>query len=121
MALTPANFVALFPEFTAQPLTRVQLFLDKATRSSDPVKWGTLYEDAMNLLAAHMLCKSAQGGRVAGGSAGPTTMETVGNLSRQYASTHQLGYRWTDYATTPYGQEYLDLCCILGPTPAVTG
>ena len=86
-----------------------------AANRMNTTAWGLLYNDGQNYLTAHMLYRANLVGT------GPVIGQTVGNLSRQYAATHGLGYKWTDLATTPYGLAYLDLMATVGPTPSVTG
>lgn len=117
MAVTPASFRALFTEIALTPSddTRIQSYIDMAARRMNPAAWGLLFDDGNAYLAAHLLVRGRYGLH------GPVIGETVGGLSRQYAAGHGLKYGWSDYATTAYGLEFLELCNTIGPTPAVTG
>lgn len=113
MTVTTVTLKALFPEFSAQSDQRVQSFLDMATRRVDTGVFGTLFDDAVSFLTAHMLTKAiltqSGGGLI-------VTTEKVGDLERSYA---QHGAGATGYASTAYGAEFLKLRRAVTPSPMV--
>lgn len=118
MSVTPATFKVLFPEFVAQTDARVQLFLDQASRRISTTSFGTLYDDAQSYLAAHLIAVSARAsGMTLSGASGPVTSETVGPLSKSYASNYGATTGADNYDATPYGQEYQRLLSLCFLTP----
>jgi hypothetical protein len=112
VAVTPTTFKALFTEFASEGDSRVQLFIDQASRRLSESVFGDYYDDAVGFLTAHMLSRStATAGR------GFVSSETVGQLSRSY--TQSGGILASGYATTSYGQEFSRLLRLVQPSPMV--
>lgn len=124
MAIDITTFRTYFPEFDTVIDGRVQLYLDQAVAYLDAATWGDCYEMAALYWAAHKLCRSEQrvmqGTGAAASGAGPMTSASVDGVSVGYAApAFATGTNVSDveYATTPYGQEYLSLrqtCIPLG-------
>ncbi len=120
MSVTPASFKELFPEFVSQSDARVTLFLDQASRRISASAFGTLYDDAQSYLAAHLIAVSARAsGMTLSGASGPVTSETVGPLSRSYASNYGATTGSDAYNATPYGQEFQRLLSLCFLTPVL--
>lgn len=114
MAVTPGTFKTLFPEFAAQSDTRVQLFLDQASRRISTESFGTLYDDAQNYLTAHLIAVNIRASIMTiNGASGPVASESVGSLSRAYVSNFGSTTGADNYNASIYGQEFqriLNLC-----------
>jgi hypothetical protein len=80
---------------------RWAFFAEEANRLSQAV-WGDLRPYAMLYLVAHKMTVSVRG--AASGGRGAVTSESVGGVSRTYATVAGAGP--TDYETTIYGAEY---------------
>lgn len=61
MAWTPTTFKARWPEFAPTSDAKVQAELDQAARNVDPAYFGEKTDDAVGLLAAHLLAISPHG------------------------------------------------------------
>lgn len=110
--ITATDFKALFPEFSEESDTRIDLFIPIAQLSVNENVWGAMTDPATAFLTAHILSMANRGGS---GAAGPVTMEKVGDLQRGYGD---LGSTLkSELATTPYGLEYLRLRNQLLVTP----
>lgn len=119
MAVTPASFKALFPEFSSQTDPRVQLFLDQASRRVDAATFGARADDALSYLTAHLLAVANTAGQAAtSGASGPVSSKTVGPLSVSFASNWGSASGSGDnYQATYYGREYLTLVKLAIATP----
>lgn len=75
MAWTADTFQARFPEFDGTPDETVAAVLAEATRRSNPAVFGDRLDDAVGLLAAHLLSVGAYGqqARLEAGAAAETT------------------------------------------------
>lgn len=105
---TPAMFAALFPEFGGEPQARVDAFLTIAAKVVG-VPWGSLRQEGIVWLAAHMLAVANQGQAGDGNAAGPVTSRKAGDLSVSYGQIGGLHSSDAVLATTSYGRTYLAL------------
>lgn len=107
MNITYQYFLTLFDEFKKLPKEKINAFIAIAsTRTPVPV-WGDVASYATALLTAHMLSTSGpQGGGSAGGA---VTQESVGDLSRTYATIFDASRGDAPYMTTRYGIDYIAL------------
>jgi hypothetical protein len=106
MAVSPATFKEILPEFAEVPSPRVQVFLDMAALSINVSAWGNKADMGQTYLAAHYL-KTADETAAGDAAAGPVTQEAVGQVSASY----QVGEAFSDseYGSTAYGRRYLEL------------
>lgn len=118
---TPAEFRAVFPEFTdpaKYPDARITFFLTLATKLVSECRWGELYGQGVMLVAAHYLALGAR--QVTAGIAGTPgtiqgakTSKKVGEVSVGYAAptaTAGAGY----WGQTIYGEQYWQLLMMFG-------
>lgn len=107
MATTAAQLKARFTEFASVSDDLVSEWLGVAIRQMNPDRWGGKLNDGQMLLAAHLM----KAGRIGSASLpsaarGPVVSEAVGNVSRSYAVDASSSH---SYASTFYGQQYLEL------------
>ena len=102
-------FVTLFDEFKSVPGKKIDIYLTNASRRIDQDAWGDCYEEATAYLAAHLLVSGGGAGGAGGAVAGPITSQSVGDLSRSYGQVNVGSAGDETYATTKYGQMYLEL------------
>jgi hypothetical protein len=104
VSITWADVVAYpAPELSTLATASQTAILAIVDRQIDVDAWGEFADDGRRLLAAHLGTLTRSG---AGGAAGPVTSETLGAMSRSYASmTTDAGL----LGTTKYGAEYLRL------------
>ncbi len=107
---------SLFPEFSSENDSRVELFIGIAASQIGSDAWGTLTDPATAYLAAHSL---AMANRLGSGAAGPVTAEKVGDLSRNYGDLSSK-LDSVELSSTPYGLEYLRMRRQVLVTPMVT-
>lgn len=117
MSVSASSIKALFPEFGAETDGRIELFITFAENSISAAVWGTLTDQAVSYLAAHMLARANAGGA----AGGPVVSEKVGDLARSYG---QVGGKTSDYlgelGLTSYGIEYARLRRQIPVTPMLT-
>jgi len=82
----------------------IQPFIDEAAREVSADVFGTIYEDAVKYLAAHLLAGIMSGSK---GAAGPVISETAGPLSRSFSAP--VVSATDSLQSTAYGRRYLDL------------
>lgn len=109
MTVTPATLKAFAPELsTLDDTTVVQPAIDRAERRTARDAWGVKADDGVTLLACHMLTLGVRIAATGAQARGPLTSETVGPLSRSFASPPVvLSDAWL--ASSSYGQEYAEL------------
>jgi hypothetical protein len=119
--LTVAIFRTLFPEFTKVTDTALEVWLPIASSRVPFSIWSTNTQYATALLLAHMLTASGKSGLGSGG--GAVTSESVGDLSRGFATVGQPGSGDQELLTTRYGQDFVALrretvvaASVTGPT-----
>lgn len=95
--------------------TRRDTAIDMATRfvGATSAKWGSVWNDAIANLAAHLLAVYDPDGAISGsgGGAGPITQQKTGDWSVSYAAPSSSGGATSDgsLSQTPWGREYLRL------------
>ncbi len=108
MTVVVADVEALATELTGN--SRLALFLAQAQRQVNYTEWGSLADDGVKYLTAHLTTvavrASASGGAI---PRGPLTSETVGPLSRSYAAPAASSGADGELGSTTYGQRYLAL------------
>ena len=114
----PATFRSHFPEFsdtTIYPDPQVQFFIDIASASLSPCRWGSALQMGVELFTAHMLAMSrasyvrSQGGAagVPGAASGLMNSKSVSKVSVGYdvnVTAIEGGGPWN---YTSYGQRFL--------------
>lgn len=118
MATQQAMLEAFAPEFVGDSRLSLALELAAQQMASETI-WGAVYDQAVALLAAHLLtgwgpAAGSGSGVAAGQNAGPVTSETAGDVSRSYGhvtSNIAGGASITDalLAATTHGRAFLAL------------
>lgn len=107
---TPADLKARYPEFAQADDTQVGLVISEAALEVDQKAWGKFYQAGVLALAAHMLfIQGRRGGTGAGALPGPVTSKKVGEIALSYAAPPIKSTAEAMYASTAYGQRYLQL------------
>ena len=107
--ITRDYFLALFDEFKTTPTPKVDAFLGIASLRVAPTVWKERAAYATALLTAHMIASSGGAGGQGGPASGPLTNESVGDLSRGFATIGVPGSGDQELLTTRFGQEYVAL------------
>lgn len=100
-------FLTLFDEFSKVAKPKIQAYLDIATTRVPSTVWGSNTAYATALLTAHMLTASGRQGLGSGG--GAVTDESVGDLSRSFATVFEPGSGDAALMTTRYGIDFVEL------------
>jgi hypothetical protein len=109
-APTPADLKARYPEFAQADDTQVGLVISEAELEVSAAAWGKFYAAGVLALAAHMLSISTRrGGTGAGALPGPLVGKKVGEIQLNYAAPSIASTEEAMYASTAYGQRYLQL------------
>lgn len=112
-------FLELFDEFSKVKVPKIQAYLDIATTRVPSTVWGANTGYATALLTAHMLTASGRGGLGSGG--GAVTDESVGDLSRSFATVFEPGSGDAALMTTRYGIDFVELRNETIITPDIVG
>jgi hypothetical protein len=119
--ITNQYFLAFFPEFESRPPATIDAYIEVATNRVPLNIWGSNGKYATALLTAHMLTISGKSGLGSGG--GAVTAESVGDLSRSFATVGVPGSGDQELLTTRYGQAFVALrretivsATVTGPT-----
>lgn len=108
MAATVADVLRIAPELASVDEEDLEAFLDDAALELSESAWGTLYNRAHALMAAHLVtCAHPDLAVGSGAIAG----ETAGPVSRSYAVAAPVA---SDLSTTRHGLEYKRLLRKLG-------
>lgn len=105
--ITVEYFLTLFEEFKRIAQPKIKVYIGIATGRVPTSVWGANTQYATALLTAHMLTLQGKGG--GGEAGGPLTQESVGDLSRSFATIFQPGAGDAPYMTTRYGVEFIEL------------
>jgi hypothetical protein len=114
MAITPASFKTLFPEFAAEDDARIQIFIDEAVTVLNESYWGTKYDYGLYYYTAHTLALATitEDGSI--GSMGLIGSKGVDGTSISYTNATPNSQSENYWASTSYGQKYLQLMDSLG-------
>ena len=112
-----AGFQSRFPEFSAIPYARVNLFLADAMLQINAGAWGAKADLGTYYLAAHLLAIDNATGTT-GGTFGAVTSESVGQVSRSYNSGGMSGSA-AEFGATKYGVNYYRLWRMVPVTPVL--
>jgi len=99
--VTVQSVLTVAPEFKGETPDVIQFFINMAQRRVSPIVWGTVNDDAVTFLAAHLLTMKKRNG-----TPGNPTMLKVGNVEAQYVGFTNSRSALT---STSYGVEYLEL------------
>jgi hypothetical protein len=108
---------AIAPELSGD--SRVETFITLAQGRLDATAWGTLYPQGVAFLVAHMMTMAnrAAAEGVGGGSPGPVTSRSAGDLSVGYGTAGgTFGARDSDYTQTSFGIQFLAIRDTLAAT-----
>ncbi len=109
--MTPAEFAALYPEFSSAPTIQVQSAIDDATYRIAGLLGNAAYDRALGLITAHLLTlstASSQGGSSVGTGA-VTSIEVADEFTISYAAPAQELDPSLGFALTKYGRMWLEL------------
>lgn len=117
--MTPAEFVAIFPEFSdpAQwPTARVQLYLTLAATRMNADDWGDAYTLGTALFTAHYLATggSASSANGTGAVLGEITSKKIGEVQVQRSVTSNRNADAGWWNSTGYGRQWWDLFRMFG-------
>lgn len=104
MAVAYTDVQALNPQFAALTEGRIDPFLASARRRVNQAYWGTLYDDGVLYLAAHLLAEAER----SSGQAGPVTAMAAGAVSASFAAPASAAVP-AHYASTQYGVTFYSL------------
>ena len=113
-----ADVTAVAAELTTTAVasdTRTYVLDYVNNRAIDGDVWGEFADDGKRYLAAHMATMAISG---SGGAAGPVILETLGPMSRSYATTASTSGD-DSLSLTRYGREYLRLLRIAVAVPGI--
>lgn len=97
--ITPLTFKTRFPEFDSKSNETIQMLIDEA--SLIIFNFGDLQDIAMNYLVAHLLTLNGKST-----ASQQVSSKNVGSVSVSFATDSDSS---SFYASTSYGQMYLDL------------
>jgi len=107
---------ALGPQYSSEPDATLETFLELAAQELDAQAWGSVYQQAVVLLALHKLTMRDRGEQkastVSGGSSGPVDSVSTGDLSISFGSSTGFatsGVEVAALAQTSYGKQFLEL------------
>lgn len=103
MAVSPATFLARFPEFSVQSNESIEAMLAQADRETDETAWGDLHDDATYWLAAHFIAVRT---REIGMFTGATP---ASRYSGSQGANTNMPFNLVPYTLTMYGQEFMRL------------
>ncbi len=101
------DFLTLFDEFKKVSSATLKAYIVIASRRVPLSTWGDNCTYATALMTAHMLTARGQSG--AGSTGGAVTAESVGDLSRAYATVFEAGSGDAELMTTRYGIDFVAL------------
>ncbi|NQZ74591.1 MAG: DUF4054 domain-containing protein [Ekhidna sp.] len=107
--LTYANWIARFPEFTATPEVRFDIFLDDAVLKMGKLesRWGTAYDKAQAYLVGHLIYLANRSSAGEQGAAVPIRSKEVDEVVVEYAISRDQANNFDALNSTTYGQEYI--------------
>lgn len=105
MAASPSLVRQVAPEFAGLLDPALQAAIDRAAKRVSASYFGELYDEAVALLAAHLL-KVTPTSAGSSTAAGPVTGRSAGGLSESYAA---LPWSASWYNLSTYGQQFREL------------
>ena len=118
---TLATFRIQCPELSSVDDATVNHYLALTAARLEPSVWGVHYQQGLILLAAHLLTLRARTASAAAGAtgAGPVSQIKTGELTVVWGAVAGVVGTDAQYATTPYGVEYLNLRRAIPTSPLV--
>jgi hypothetical protein len=107
---TPAQVKARYPALVAVSDSTIQVIINESVPMFDEAKWGAFYEQGMIAYVAHVVTvdqKLAAGNSNA--QLGVLLSKKVGDVQVNYQGAQSLNATDSFYASTTYGQRYLQL------------
>lgn len=111
--MTPAEFKAVFPEFTSTSDEAVQLRIDMSEPYFNAARWGSFLSEGVSNFVAHQLALSAQN-QATGGISSDTTKKKVGDVEVMSSELMLQRKAENPFLRTIYGQRYLYLLKLVG-------
>ena len=121
--MTPAQFVADFPEFanaTTYPVSTIQFWINVAGQLLNPSAWGSLLSYGTELFVAHNLVLSQQAvasavsGGLPGSGSGITASKSIDKVSVSYDVSAGTIAGAGSFNLTNYGTRYMQLANMAG-------
>jgi len=111
VAITYADFVERFPEFSSADEELIEALIGRAALQLPESAWGILLDEGLLYLTAHIYARSL---RSASGIEGVVASKSVGDTSVSFATPGLISRASSYYASTKYGQEFAMLT--IGPS-----
>ena len=112
--MTPAQFLAIFPEFATFNQARVAFWLSVTVNLVDPTRWGALVSQGQALLTAHYLVIDSQNQTVPGQVNAAITSKSVAGVSVTKDTASAVYERAGDLNMTNYGIQFSRLARMMG-------
>lgn len=121
--LTYEQWTARFPEFTATPEVRFDIFLGDALglMGTTESRWGTQYDTALAYLVGHLVYLATRTAAGEAGAAVPIRIKEVDEVKVEYAISRESQNSFDALNATSYGQTYLKYRRIYFSGPRVIG
>ena len=113
-APSPSDVKLRYPEFTSTSDDVVGMVIGDAFPFFDEERWGSFYLQGYCAFVAHQLTVNARAAAGAAAASGPVQTKTVGDVSVTYQGGETLRATDSYFATTSYGQRYLQLRRLVG-------
>jgi hypothetical protein len=112
---TASEIKTRYPALASISDPAVDLAIADAVPWFDVSRWGSFYAQGFAAFVAHMLTADQAAAKSAsGGAAGPVIEKKVGDVGIKYAPTAYRKDTDAQFATTIYGQRYLQLRRMVG-------
>ncbi len=109
MTIAASDVKTFAPEFDALDDADIDLVIARVERRTNREAWGVKADDGVLFLVCHYLTIAARIAATGAQARGPLTSETVGPLSRTFASPGALSLTNAFLASSTYGQAYTEL------------
>ena len=103
-----------YPELTATTDGVINMAIGDAVPFFDQERWGSFFAQGFCAFVAHQVRRNENAAAGGGAVAGAIASKTVGDVSVSYQAAALLRAGDAYYATTHYGQRYLQLRRIVG-------
>ena len=126
MSVSSSDVLAIAPEFSSEPTSRIDALIAVATQFVNPRAWGAKTDIAIIYYTAHLLSVTPNSSGTTGASTarGPISQEKVGDISTSYsaASSSTSSSSRSSFNASSYGQIFEEMKKTLVITPiAVNG
>lgn len=113
-APTASEIKARYPALASVSDATVNIAIADAEPWFDAERWGAFYAQGVAAFVAHMLTADQAAAKNASAAAGPIQSKKVGDVQVAYAPTAYRKDTDATFATTIYGQRYLQLRRLVG-------